>query len=432
MGMSDTAGWSLWPALRSTRPLAAFRLACGALLALHFLRMLGAVPALLAGGGLWDIERAREVVPGRDLAVLISALGAGELRVLLGSAAALCVCLGLGHRTRACAALLLPVSVGLSGALLPLANLDDALANLLLVWFVLLPDAGRFTLRRGRIVWPRRALVPGWSVGLLVAQLMLLQLGLSLLRNEPTASAEDAVRHAALLGAPACFIATAAWPRLIGLALGVIAHGMLLAGSSLLLVPGALLSALVLLWGERSAGAPARVAISADTVIAAALLALLAAAPVSSSAGRVLADAGVVLPGAGQPPRQRWQRIWAEHDDGSRAPGSLDLPLADARVQTLLFHLVEPSALAPALKDDLARRLAARFCRRSGRERPSAVLMLGASTRKQELAWFTCEGRGALPETLRLRAHRQGRDVGSNDTSSLERDRITEHAGETT
>jgi hypothetical protein len=191
--------------------------------------------------------------------------------------------------------------------------------------------------------------------------------------------------------------------RLIGTLLTLVVHGWLMQSSGLFLTHALLVAALPLLWGERPTGdATTRTPFGVDCVLATALLLLLATYSSASAAQQLLSDTGLLPQASGRHPTQRWTRVWAERDDGVRLPIANALPLDDPHTRALLSYLDAPNAASKAFKDDLAQRLAQRYCAHANASGRSAVLWLGAALQREKLAWFTCGKPGVLPETLRL------------------------------
>jgi hypothetical protein len=127
-----------WFTDRGALPVDLFRVLAGLVLTVHFARQLSTVPALLGPEGLYDPtlinQIGGQVVWGRVFGML------PQVGVVFwfGISTLLAALVTIGWRPRLCAALLLVLSVEAFWGLFPATVFEDRIANLILLWLVLL------------------------------------------------------------------------------------------------------------------------------------------------------------------------------------------------------------------------------------------------------------------------------------------------------
>ena len=254
--------------------LGSYRVVAGCALAAHFVRHAFEIVPWISGSSLVG-ER---VSMGWPHVWLASAPPSFQLRAVFIVCALLGLLIALGIATRVAAATLYTVSVATYWAVLPIANLDDYLANLTTLMLLALPNYQGFRLRRlgapapAMGADPSTSSVTAWLVCILCLYVCSEATGLAGAETKNAKLVANALRIVAIgLVIPAISV------RRLAVAVQICLHTYLLSISDLFLTHLVLGGSAILFWARTGQGAArARVTLDAGGVVSAAFLVVIA------------------------------------------------------------------------------------------------------------------------------------------------------------
>jgi hypothetical protein len=407
-----------WMGERAAGPLDRFRIVAGFGLLVHFGKHFVESAPLLAHAGLYD-----PALMGENWAAgagwLISGLSEFGLKTVFACGMLLAASVTVGFAPRVCAAILYLLSVASYRAILPIATLDDYLANVTALFLCLAPIGRTFVLlkptralfarpKAGQIGTtaekhnPASSRVSGLvtTVFLLHALALYLTGGFGALRDSRPESA--GWMHFATLAIPVAFVLPIPGLVLLGLVLQLVLHVDGLIGTPWVFSHIVLAATGILFWGERDEATPRAGVLDASAVVAlvAAVLwvwgmgaALFGRAGQSGAAERILADTGLMPVVNVAPPAERSLAIQTSGEP------PLTIPVYAGRVMGsragLLAARLEDSEAGP-VRLSLASALAKRYCSEKGYLGHTARIVTTGAPGVHTLMEFECGAGGTL------------------------------------
>lgn len=367
---------SCFRAHRGALAIDAFRCVVGLALCVHFGKQLLESSALL---------EARMIMSANGSTWIERALGIGvPAASIFGVACVLALSIAAGSYPKACAALLLPISVSLQHTLASVARLDDWIANVALCWMLLLPIGASLVpetdLRSAWLRW-RSTRVSGIAASVLACHVLAFYPWVHGLRMLSPAWQEPPGLVLALCGLPALYLLPLGRMRVLGPILQVALHAYLAAITGEWLAHSVLAGSSFVLWGETEppeapvtpqafrssdALAVAYSALIAITVIGA----WLPTAQAGARARKALSDSGLAPIATGiRPVRQ--EPLFVDDRGVARAWSAFaQLPRADeVRTQLFFAQLMARGRTSRSMSraaldraDRMLRAIATRYC----------------------------------------------------------------------
>jgi hypothetical protein len=388
------------------------RIVVGVCLIAHFAKLEHTLPGVIGRDGLYWCASTHDAASNPW--TRLNELDSVALRLVLGLGLSLAIGITLGVLPRLCAAGLFVIAVHIFRRSFPTTSLDDYLVCVALFWLCLLPIGRSLTWLRfdGFQRHACENAVEGWSSGLLLGQLLLIQLDVSFWRvsalgfhpSRGTAAAFGAI--VAALIAPSVAIRASAAVSLLAL------HAWLAPKTGLVFTHGLFAASALLFWGERGRHDSQRPAHVGAAAALGGLVVLLSAMylgaskfnmqPMAAESARLLQAIGL-LPGTSGANLvgPAWVVEFVPDLPGAKTMRMRASDLAPGpRTEIVLRYLGSVAPHQQSLRTRVATTLVGRHCHASDAPSDFGKLVLVAAEIRQAVAWYDCRSRGDAPRVV--------------------------------